>query len=342
MSERNEMPVVEFAKVCKFFRRHRGMGELIPGAKTPDHVRALDDISFGLERGRVLGLVGESGSGKSTLANVLVGLEAPTSGKMLFQGRDIATFSHPEKRSFHGQVQMVFQDPYASLNPRFTIRQTIEEPLIIHSYRRQERTRLVIEALERSELRPGAAFLDRYPHELSGGQRQRVAIARAIVLGPSVLVADEPVSMLDVSVRAGILRLLRSLIDRLGMALVFITHDLSLIGQICDELMILYRGKVAEFGPVGPILDRPLHPYTQQLMAAVPVPDPRSRPVELPAQLMNAAGIVEEGPRCNFAPRCIHAVDICRNIIPAPRRIGEIEVACHRVEELEGVATKEK
>jgi len=341
MSGASEMPVIEFAKVCKFFRSHRGMAELIPGSKAPDHIRALDDISFRLERGRVLGLVGESGSGKSTLANVLVGLEAPTSGKMLFQGRDLATFSSAEKRAFHGQVQMVFQDPYASLNPRFTIRQTIEEPLIIQRYPRQERTRLVIEALERSELRPGAAFLDRYPHELSGGQRQRVAIARAIVLGPSVLVADEPVSMLDVSVRAGILRLLRSLIDGLGMALVFITHDLSLIGQICDELMILYRGKVAEFGPVEPILDHPLHPYTQQLMAAVPVPDPRVRPAELPAQLMNAAGIAGEGPRCNFAPRCIHAVDVCRNSIPAPRRIGEIEVACHRVEQLEAAMTKE-
>ncbi|WJR80017.1 oligopeptide/dipeptide ABC transporter ATP-binding protein [Bradyrhizobium sp. NP1] len=343
MSEANGMPVIEFAQVCKTYRSHRGMGELIPGAKASSQVRALDDISFRLARGRVLGLVGESGSGKSTLANVLVGLEAPTSGRMLFEGRDLAGFSRTDKRAFHGQVQMVFQDPYASLNPRFTIRQTVEEPLIIHRHPRHERTQRVIEALERSELRPGAAFLDKYPHELSGGQRQRVAIARAIVLGPSVLVADEPVSMLDVSVRAGILRLLRSLIERLGMALVFITHDLSLIGQICDDLMILYRGKVAEFGPAVPILDHPRHPYTQQLMAAVPVPDARVPPAELPAQLMNAAGVVGDGPQCNFAPRCIHTVATCRSAVPLPRRIGDVEVACHRVEELgKGAAITEK
>jgi len=342
MIENGNMPVIEFTKVCKTYRGHRGMGELIPGAKAASEVRALDDISFRLEKGRVLGLVGESGSGKSTLANVLVGLEAPSSGQMLFQGTDLATLRKADKRAFHGQVQMIFQDPYASLNPRFTVRQTVEEPLIIHRYPRHDRTRLVIDALERSELRPAGAFIDKYPHEMSGGQRQRVAIARAIVLGPSVLVADEPVSMLDVSVRAGILRLLRSLIDRLGMALIFITHDLSLIGQICDDLMILYRGKVAECGPAIAILDHPRHPYTQQLMAAVPVPDARSRPAELPARLMNSSAVVDEGPKCSFEARCIYAVDICRSVVPAARSIGKIEVACHRAEELEKGATIEE
>ena len=334
MSNADQAAVIEFAKVSKVFRSHRGMGELIPGSNASAHVRALDDISFRLEPGRVLGLVGESGSGKSTLANVLVGLEAPTSGRMLFRGRDIATFSRNDKRAFHGQVQMVFQDPYASLNPRFTIRQTVEEPLIIHRHPRRERVRLVVEALERSELRPGEAFLENYPHELSGGQRQRVAIARAVVLGPSVLVADEPVSMLDVSVRAGILRLLRALVDRMRMALVFITHDLSLVGQICDDLMVLYRGNAVEFGPADAILGQPRHPYTRQLMAAVPVPNVRSRPAELPAQLLNVTGFAGEGLSCSFAPRCVYATDICRSAVPAPRRIGETEVACHRVEEL--------
>lgn len=330
----NTMSVIEFAQVCKTYRRHGGMGELIPGTKKSGDVRALEDISFRLERGRVLGLVGESGSGKSTLANVLVGLEAPTSGRMLFAGRDLAGLSRTDRRAFHGRVQMVFQDPYGSLNPRFTIGQTVEEPLIIHRCPHTERERRVIEALERSELRPGRAFLDKYPHELSGGQRQRVAIARAIVLGPSVLVADEPVSMLDVSVRAGILRLLRSLIDELEMALVFITHDLSLIGHICDDLMILYRGKVAEFGAATAILDHPRHPYTQQLMAAVPVPDARVAPGELPEQLMNAAGVVLGGSHCVFAPRCIHALDICRSAVPGARRIGGVDVACHRADGL--------
>jgi peptide/nickel transport system ATP-binding protein len=342
MTADTEIPVIEFARVCKTYRVHRGMGELIPGSKAATQVRALDDISFRLGKGRVLALVGESGSGKSTLANVLVGLESPTSGKMMFQGTDLATLRRTDKRAFHGKVQMIFQDPYASLNPRFTVQRTIEEPLIIHRYPRHERMRLVIEALERSELRPGTLFLDKYPHEMSGGQRQRVAIARAIVLGPSVLVADEPVSMLDVSVRAGILRLLRSLIDRLEMALVFITHDLSLIGQICDDLMILYRGKIAEFGPAGTILDHPRHPYTQQLMAAVPIPDARRRPAELPAELMNSAAILDDGPKCGFAPRCLYAVDVCRTAVPERRCIGETEVACHRADELaKAAATKE-
>lgn len=336
MTSTDKTPAIEFAGVCKTFRGHRGIGELIPGMKVRGETHALDNVSFRLAQGRVLGLVGESGSGKSTLANLLVGLETPTSGHVLFQGRDLATFARSEKHAFHGQVQMIFQDPYASLNPRFTVRRTVEEPLIIHGYSRLERNERVIEALERSELRPGRAFLDKYPHEMSGGQRQRVAIARAVVLEPAVLVADEPVSMLDVSVRAGVLRLLRSLIDRLGMALVFITHDLSLIGQICDELMILYRGRVAEFGAAGSILDHPLHPYTKQLMAAVPVPDARRAPAHLPSLLFGSASGAEVTAGCGFAPRCIHAKDICRAEVPAfIRRADGQDVACHRAEELD-------
>jgi peptide/nickel transport system ATP-binding protein len=340
MTPTRKKPAIEFANVCKTFRSHRGIGELIPGLTARGGVRALDDVSFRLAQRRVLGLVGESGSGKSTLANLLVGLEAPTSGQVLFQGRDLATLARSDRRAFHGRVQMIFQDPYASLNPRFTVRRTVEEPLIIHGYARQERNDRVIEALERSELRPGRAFLDKYSHEMSGGQRQRVAIARAVVLEPTVLVADEPVSMLDVSVRAGVLRLLRSLIDRLGMALIFITHDLSLIGQICDELMILYRGRVAEFGAAGAILDRPLHPYTKQLMAAVPVPDARRTPAELPSLLFGSASVAEVSAGCGFAPRCIHANDTCRTVAPLLRRLADgQEAACHRVEELEQAGT---
>jgi oligopeptide/dipeptide ABC transporter ATP-binding protein len=334
MTRIDQPAAIEFAKVRKIFRSHRGLGELMLRSDAAGEVRALEEISFRLEQGRVLGLVGESGSGKSTLANVLVGLEAPSAGKMLFRGRDIASLKRTERRAFHGQVQMVFQDPYASLNPRFTIRQTVEEPLIIHRYPRGERMRRVVDALEQSELRPADAFLEKYPHELSGGQRQRVAIARAIVLGPSVLVADEPVSMLDVSVRAGILRLLRALVDQSKMALVFITHDLSLIGQICDDLMVLYRGVAAEFGPADAILRLPRHPYTQQLMAAVPVPDPRKPPAELPAQLFNAPDAANGAAQCVFAPRCIHAIDVCRNTAPLLRRVGDVDVACHRAEEL--------
>jgi peptide/nickel transport system ATP-binding protein len=342
MTLADQPAAVEFANVRKIFRSHRGVGELIPRFGEVAEVRALVDISFRLDQGRVLGLVGESGSGKSTLANVLVGLEAPSAGKMLFRGRDLASLKRAERRAFHGQVQMVFQDPYASLNPRFTMGQTVEEPLIIHRYPRGERARRVIDALERSELRPAGAFLDKYPHELSGGQRQRAAIARAIILDPSVLVADEPVSMLDVSVRAGILRLLRALVDQSNMALIFITHDLSLIGQLCDDLMVLYRGVATEFGPAAAILAQPRHPYTQQLMAAVPVPDPRKARADLPAQLLNALEASNGAAQCVFAPRCIHAIDVCRNAAPLVRRVGDVDVACHRAEDLNpGASTRE-
>ena len=335
MTLADQPAAVEFANVRKVFRSHRGFGELIPRFGEPAEVRALDDISFRLDQGRVLGLVGESGSGKSTLANVLVGLEAPSAGKMLFRGRDLASLKRVERRAFHGQVQMVFQDPYASLNPRFTVGQTVEEPLIIHRYPRGERARRVIDALERSELRPGGAFLDKYPHELSGGQRQRVAIARAIILDPSVLVADEPVSMLDVSVRAGILRLLRTLVDQSKMALIFITHDLSLIGQLCDDLMVLYRGSR------GGVRPGRRDPGSTAASVHAAAHGGRSRPrsseappAELPAQLLNAPEAPSGAAQCVFAPRCIHAIDVCHNAAPLVRRVGDVDVACHRAEEL--------
>ena len=327
-------PVMEVHNVRKAFRGHRGLGELLPWGTTQETV-ALDDVSFRLERGRVLGLVGESGSGKSTLANILVALERPTGGRVLFDGTDLRTMSNAARRSFHRHVQMVFQDPYASLNPRFTVRRTVEEPLAIHRYDRRERLDRVIAALEQSELRPGHAFLGKFPHELSGGQRQRVAIARAIVLEPDVLIADEPVSMLDVSVRAGILRLLRSLVDRTRMALVFITHDLSLIGQLCDSVAVLYRGRICEFGPADAVLDRPMHPYTRLMISAVPVPDPSgvASGFELPQFETEAAS--GRPPGCSFAPRCAFAVDRCRAVVPPLRDVGALrEAACHRAEEL--------
>ncbi len=335
MTAPGKRSIIEFRHVRKCYRAHRGLGELLPGARAGSEIRALDGISFALERGRVLGVAGESGSGKSTLANILVGLEQPTSGSVLFDGTDLGTLMKSGRHTFHRHVQMVFQDPYASLNPRFTVRRTVAEPLIIHGRDHGARTERAIAALEQAELRPGAAFLEKYPHELSGGQRQRVAIARAIVLEPTVLVADEPVSMLDVSVRAGILRLLRSLIERLEMALVFITHDLSLIGQICDELAIMYRGRIVEFGPADAVMEHPLHPYTKQLIAAIPVPDPSAIPAELPAALFASDTGAAAAAGCRFAPRCPHALDRCRTADPPRHAVaGWHEVACHRAEEL--------
>mgnify|MGYP001343013116 CR=1 FL=1 len=236
-------------------------------------VDAVRGVSFDLVPGRVLGIVGQSGSGKSTLANMMVRAETPSAGRILFSGADLATLRGAGLKGFRRAVQMIFQDPFGSLNPRFAVGRTVAEPLLIHGLGASaERRDRAAAALEAAELRPGAAFLDKLPHELSGGQRQRVAIARALVLGPRALVADEPVSMLDMSARAGVIRLLRRLVEEEGLALAFITHDLSLIGGFCDEVAVMLEGAFIERGTPEAILTRPQHDYTRRLIAAIPVP----------------------------------------------------------------------
>jgi peptide/nickel transport system ATP-binding protein len=294
-------------------------------------VHAVDGVSFSIAPGHVLGIAGESGSGKSTLANLLVGLELPTGGEFAIGGRPLG---RKPDADFRRSVQMVFQDPFGSINPRFTVGRTVEEPLLIHGLGSEaERHARAIAALEEAELRPGAAFMDRFPHELSGGQRQRVAIARAIVLRPRLLVADEPVSMLDVSVRAGILRLLNRLVHESEMAMVFITHDLSIVASVCDELAVMYRGRFVEHGPVRAVLQQPRHPYTRALIAAVPVPDPTVPPTPLPPKLMSGGASVAGG--CRFAPRCGAANAECETVDPAleEARPGH-RVACIRHREI--------
>lgn len=265
-----DAPLLDIQHLTKTFIR-RGMGDWWKGG-TRTH--ALKDVSLSIQRGRVLGIVGESGSGKSTLANVILGLESQDSGSVRFEGREVASLRGADLKAFRRSVQVVFQDPHASLDPRFTIGRSLEEPLVIHGVGDADsRRRRVKEVLEETGLSPAEAYLSRYPHELSGGQRQRVAIARAIVLGPSLLIADEPVSMLDVSVRAGILKLLSRLVKSHQMAMLFITHDLSIIRYVCDELAILYRGDLLEHGPAAAVMDEPSHAYTRALIAAVPVPE---------------------------------------------------------------------
>jgi oligopeptide/dipeptide ABC transporter ATP-binding protein len=327
--------LIHCENLSKTYQARRSLRELVMPGRDDDHaIRALDGVSFRLERGRVLGVAGESGSGKSTLANLLVGLERPTGGIIRIGDRDLAHLRGADLLAFRRQVQMVFQDPFASLNPRFSVRRTVEEPLVIHGIGdRASRLVRAREALEEADLRPAELFLDRFPHQLSGGQRQRAAIARAIVLRPSVLVADEPVSMLDVSVRAGILRLLRGLVERLSMSLVFITHDLSLIGQMCDDLAIMYQGRIVELGRALDVLAQPLHPYTRALIAAVPVPDPTRRPAEDAAALLEATAPTGIVHGCRFAPRCAHAVERCRTDDPRLRVVEPAhEAACHEIE----------
>jgi peptide/nickel transport system ATP-binding protein len=298
-------------------------------------VLAVDRVSFALSGGRVLGIVGESGSGKSTLANLLVRAERPSAGRILFHGKDIAELDGAGARAFRRSVQMIFQDPFASLDPRFTVARTVGEPLVIHRIGDGAgRRRRVIDALEAAELKPGAAFLDRLPQQLSGGQRQRVAIARALVLDPEILIADEPVSMLDVSARAGVLDLLRTLVRERGLGMAFVTHDLSLIGSICSEVAVIYQGRFVETGPPAALLSAPLHPYTRALIAAIPVPDPT-------AERRDSA--ISREPReaaagCAYAPRCPHAAAPC-DLQPPPLAAAGTgrAAACARLAEIDCV-----
>jgi peptide/nickel transport system ATP-binding protein len=331
-------PAVEFRDVHKHFTRAASFAGMFSAAAPP--VRAVDGISFRLNQGSVLGIAGESGSGKSTLANLLVGLEVPTSGEIQFRGQNAAAADKTNKLTFRRNVQMVFQDPFSSLNPRFTIGRTIEEPLVIHGEGdAASRRARVLASIEAAELRPGKAFIDRLPHELSGGQRQRVAIARAIILNPAVLVADEPVSMLDVSVRAGILRLMRRLVDESGMSLIFITHDLSLVTHICDDLAVMYRGRLIEQASAIEVLHHPVHPYTRQLIAAVPLPDPRAEPATLSQKLLAGAGILYSGTGCRFSPRCDFARAACDHTDPTLDEVRPAHrAACIRARELDNVS----
>jgi oligopeptide/dipeptide ABC transporter ATP-binding protein len=275
-------------------------------------VKAVDGVSFELRRGEVLGLVGESGSGKTTLGRTLLGLATASSGSVRLRGEEITGLSESEFRPLRRRMQIVFQDPHASLNPAMTIGASVGDPLRFHGIatEREERERLVAEALERVGLEPAAQFADKYPPDLSGGQKQRAVLARAIVLGPDVLVADEPVSMLDMSVRAKILELMIELKDELDLTYIYITHDLATAKFFCDRIAIMYLGRIVEIGPGSQIYDDPKHPYTVSLLRAIPEPDPtRSVPRDLPRGEVPDA--VNPPLACRFHPRCPRAFEVC-------------------------------
>ena len=274
-------------------------------------VKAVDGVNLTMRQGEVVGLVGESGSGKSTLGRALLGLAPATRGSILFEGTDIASLSRRELRRIRQQVQMVFQDPNAALNPAMTVEQAVADPLRIHGMRSaDERRGRVVEALERVGLSPVELFINKYPRDLSGGQKQRVVLARSIILGPSVLVADEPISMLDMSVRAKILQLMLDLRNDLDLTYVYITHDLASAKFFCDRIAIMYLGRIVEIGDTESIFEDPKHPYTKALLAAIPDPDPdRSMPRDL------LKGEIPDAARpplgCAFHPRCPAAFDKC-------------------------------
>jgi oligopeptide/dipeptide ABC transporter ATP-binding protein len=324
-------PVIEARDLRKWYPvRRRGVASLL-GRGAPDYVKAVDGVSISIAAGEIVGLVGESGSGKSTTGMALLKLHAPTGGEIRFQGLGLLTNESRRTRlAFRRQAQIVFQNPYEALNPRHTIGQSVGEPLDIHFGGEPERRRaLLLQAMERSGLLPAADYLDRYPHQLSGGQLQRVAIARAISVEPRFLVADEPVSMLDVSIRAGILNLLRYFANELNMAILYISHDLSTMRHVCGSIAVMYRGRIIERGPADSVLDTPSHPYTQALVGAIPVM--RGRRARPAANLIAVAADTTRVPSgCRFHPRCPHAMDVCRAVDPALDPIApRHEVACH-------------
>ena len=299
----NNTPILELKEVTKWYPVRRGLvGEILNREK--QYVKAVDGVNLSVRQGEIVGLVGESGSGKSTLGELIVRLQTPTGGSIHFEGTDITHVNPRKLPNFRRGVQIIFQDPYSTLNPRFTIFRTLVEPLLVNGVKDkgelQDRVSL---ALKRSGLNPTDKLLNSFPSSLSGGQRQRVSVARAIVLEPKLIVADEPVSMLDVSIRSGILNLLHELRETMGLTIVFISHDLSTVQYLCDRIAIMYLGRIAEIGSTETVIGGAQHPYSRALLNAVPVVDPdivreRGAVEDEPPNAMNIP------PGCRFAPRC--------------------------------------
>jgi len=322
-SVRTDLPLVEVRNLKKYYPISGGIF-----GRTVAQVKAADGVSFKIRRGQTVGLVGESGCGKTTTGKVILRLEEPTDGKVFFEGTDIFSLRPEKLRQLRREMQIVFQDPYSSLDPRRTVESIVGEPLVVHGVARgKERRERVHELL--SVVGLSAEQGRRYPHEFSGGQRQRIGIARALAMHPKFIVCDEPVSALDVSIQSQVLNLLRDLQDRFGLTYLFIAHDLSVIKHISEIIGVMYLGKIVEFADDEELFSHPLHPYTQALISAIPVPDPDARRRRIVLQ-GDVPSPINPPPGCHFHTRCPQTMNICKEREPVLTDVGGgHEVACH-------------
>ncbi len=321
----NAETLIEVKNLKKYFPIHKGFVR-----RTTQYVQAVDDISFAIKKGETLGLVGESGCGKSTTGRTIIRLYEPTAGEIIYKGTEIGRLSQKELKEYRKKIQMIFQDPYASLNSRMTVGDIIGEPLDIHQLAQgKERLEKIHELLHDVGLNPDHAT--RYPHEFSGGQRQRIGIARALAVEPDFIICDEPISALDVSIQAQVVNMLEDLQKKKDITYLFIAHDLSMVKYISDRIGVMYLGKMVELGPADELYNSPQHPYTQALLSAVPVPDPNVSKAsqriiltgDVPSPLNPPSG-------CRFRTRCQYAMDICKEVEPAFVEIAPGRMcACH-------------
>jgi peptide/nickel transport system ATP-binding protein len=331
---KTQQNLVEIHDLKKWFPVEKTFLDQILAAGRLNYVRAVDGVSFNIRLGEAFGLAGESGSGKTTIGRLVIGLEKPTEGKVLFDGVDLSRLPAEDMRRMRKRMQVIFQDPMASLNPRMTLGESISQGLKIHFPETEKSHRdIALGIMERVGLTPPNYFFNKYPHQISGGQRQRVVIARALITQPELVLADEPIAMADVSVRAMLLDLMVQLKKEFSLTYLFITHDLATAKYICDRIAILYLGRIAELGDLTEVYSRPLHPYTQALLAAVPVPNPHARRTtpmpegEIPNPINPPSG-------CRFHPRCPFAKQDCSEVEPQLRELRAGHwVACHYAEQ---------
>ncbi len=323
------MAILEVSELRQHFYINPGLLAKLVSKKKPSVIKAVDGMTFSLEPGEIMGLAGESGCGKSTACLAIAKLREPTGGSILYNGKDISQMSSEDLKKYRQQVQLIFQDPYESLNPRFTVFDTVAEPLrALDIGNKAERRERVLETLRLVGLKPDE-YQERYPHQMSGGERQRVGIAAALVLEPKLVIADEPLSMLDVSIRAGILDLIRDLSERMNFTCIYVSHDLSILSNISERLMIMYLGRMMELAPTKELITDPHHPYAKALISAVAIPDPSYRR-PIPDIRGEVSQPIDPPPGCRFQTRCKQVMDVCQSVEPP---LNEVKpghfVACH-------------